>query len=98
MTPDELSPSVTDRASLTLADVRAALSEVIAVYLSAMRSPSRPLEHQLQAAQMAQQALNDYLQLLNVTELQAEVEQTQRIVGRLRSDLPDPFDEGEDRP
>jgi hypothetical protein len=97
VTTDELSPSVTNRASLTLADVRAAFSEIISVYLSGMRSTTRLLDHQLEAARLAQQALNDYLQLLNITEVQAEVEQTQRIVGHMRSNLPDVFEDEEDR-
>jgi hypothetical protein len=37
------------------------------------------------------------LRLLNVTEVQKEVEQTQRIMGHMRSDLPNPFEDEGDR-
>jgi hypothetical protein len=63
-----------------------------------MRARERPLDYQLEAARLTQAALNDYLQLLNLTEVQAEIEQTQRILGRMRSDLPDPFDDDEGNP
>jgi hypothetical protein len=82
-----------DQWSLTLPDVRAVFSEVIGIYVAAMRDPTNGYEHRLAAARLAQQALNDYLRLLNVTEVQKEVEQTQRIVGKMRSDLPNPFED-----
>jgi hypothetical protein len=63
-----------------------------------MRSHERLQDHKLEAARLAQQALNDYLRLLNVTEIQVELEQTQRILGHMRSDLPDIFDEDERDP
>jgi hypothetical protein len=86
-----------DQWSLTLTDVRSVFSEVIGIYVAAMRDPSNGYEHRLAAARLAQQALNDYLRLLNVTEVQKEVEQTQRIMGHMRSDLPNPFEDEGDR-
>jgi hypothetical protein len=89
---------MSDTWSLTLADVRSAFSELIEFYLQAMRSHERMLDHKLQAARLAQQALNDYLGLLNVSEVQMEIEQLHKIVGGWRSDLPRPFDEDERGP
>jgi hypothetical protein len=83
---------------MTLADVRSAFSELIAFYLQAMRHHERPSDHKLQAARLAQEALNDYLRFLNITEVQKEIEQTQRLLGQWRGTLPDPFDDDEREP
>ena len=86
---------MSDKWSMTLADVRAAYSEIIWLYLDNMRLYERPRDHVLEAARMAQTALDSYVKILNITEVQKELEQTQRILGRLRSDLPDVFDDDE---
>jgi hypothetical protein len=59
--------------SMTLADVRVAYSEIIGVYLAAMRHYERPHDHKMEAARLAQAALDGYVKLLNVTEIQAEI-------------------------
>jgi hypothetical protein len=40
------------------------------------------------AAKLAQQALNDYLRLLNLAEIQLEIEQTQKLLASWRNSLP----------
>jgi hypothetical protein len=47
--------------SMTLADVRVAFTEIVQLYLQGMRDRERMADHKLQAARLAQQALNDYL-------------------------------------
>jgi hypothetical protein len=47
---------------------------------------------------LAQAALNDYLQLLNVTEVQRELEQTQKLLASWRDSVPDPFEGNEGEP
>jgi hypothetical protein len=87
-----------DTGPLTLNDVRVAFSELIQFYLLSMRDRERPSDHKLQAAQLAQRALNDYLKLLNLTEIQAEIEQTQRLLASWRNSVPDePFEDERDR-
>jgi hypothetical protein len=88
---------MSDKWSMTLADVRVAFSELVQFYLQAMRSHERLQDHKLEAARLAQAALNDYLRLLNVTEIQTEIEQTQKLLASWRNSVPDPFegDEGE---
>jgi hypothetical protein len=88
---------MSDRWSMTLTDLRVAYSEVIQLYLSAMRGDEHMLDHKLQAARMAQTAIDSYLKLINITELQAELEQTQRLIGQWRSTLPGPFEDEGDR-
>jgi hypothetical protein len=80
---------------LTLGDVRIAFSELIQFYLQCMRDRERPSDHKLQAASMVQEALNDYLKLLSLTEIQAEIEQTQRLLASWRNSVPDPFEDDE---
>jgi hypothetical protein len=84
--------------SMSLNDVRVAFSELIQFYLQSMRDRERQSDHKLQAARLAQQALNDYLTLLNLTEIQAEIEQTQRLLGHWRSTLPGPFEDDDRGP
>jgi hypothetical protein len=86
---------MSDKWSMTLADVRVAYSEIVMLYLVAMRHHERQQDHKMEAARMAQTALDSYVKILNITEVQKELEQTQRILGRLRSDLPDVFDDDE---
>jgi hypothetical protein len=78
---------------MTLADVRAAYSEIISLYLAAMRHHERLHDHKLQAAQMAQRALDSYVKIINVTEIQAEIEQTQRLLASWQNSVPDPFED-----
>jgi hypothetical protein len=66
--------------------------------LSAMRGQERVLDHKLAAAQLAQAVMDSYLKLLNVTEIQREIEQTQRLLGQWRGTLPDLFDDDEREP
>jgi hypothetical protein len=82
-----------DRSCLELADIRHYLSQVILLYVSAMEEKDRGMEHRLQAAHLAEAALHRYLHLLHTTDLQAEIEQFQRILGSWRSSLPKPFDD-----
>ena len=80
-----------------MTDVRAAFSELIAFYRQALHGHEPPRDFKLHAAQLLQHALNDYLRLLNVTEIQQEIEQTQRIVAEWRGGLPGPFDGDDER-
>jgi hypothetical protein len=86
-----------DKWSLTLADTRAAYSEIIQFYLEAMRDRERQSDHKLQAAQMAQRALDSYVKILNLTAIQAEIEQTQKLLASWRNSVPDPFEDEGDR-
>jgi hypothetical protein len=86
-----------DKWSMTLADVRTAYSEIIGIYLDSMRHHERPRDHVLEAARMAQTALDSYVKILNLTEVQKEIEQTQRLLGQWRGTLPEPFEDDEDR-
>jgi hypothetical protein len=65
--------------------------------MEALRHHERLHDHKLQAAQLAQQALNDYLRLLNITEVQAEIEQTQKLLASWRNSLPPACGEDDDR-
>jgi hypothetical protein len=89
---------MSDKWSMTLADVRATYSEIVMLYLGAMRHHERQQDHKMEAARMAQTALDNYVKILNLTEVQRELEQTQRLLGRMRSDLPDIFDDDERGP
>jgi len=80
-----------DLSSLTLSDVRHHLSTIILFYVEAMGEKSRGTEYRLGMAQVAEAALHRYLKLLSATEIVAELEQTQRLIGQWRSNLPQPF-------
>ena len=62
-----------------------------------MRTPGSVTDHQLAAARLAQAGLSEYLRPLNITEVQAELEQMQRLLGQWRSSLPHPFEDDADR-
>ena len=80
---------------MTLHDVLQGYAELVRFYQSILRGHESPLPFKVEAAHGMQSALDASLRALNVVEVQREVEQTQRIVGRMRSDLPDAF-EGDD--
>jgi hypothetical protein len=61
-----------------------------------MRTPGSVTDHQL-AARLAQAGLSEYLRPLNITEVQAELEQPQRLLGQWRSSLPHPLEDDADR-
>jgi hypothetical protein len=82
-----------DLSSLELRHIRAYLSEIIELYMVAMRDKSSHMAGRLHAAQLAEKTLFNYLKLIDAAELEAELAQLRRIIADWRSTLPQPFED-----
>jgi hypothetical protein len=88
---------MTSDGPVTLHDVLLGYAELVRFYQSILHGNESPLPFKVEAAHALQSVLDASLRALRVAELEAEIRQTQKIVGRMRSDLPDVFEDGEDR-
>jgi hypothetical protein len=82
---------------MTLHEVLRGYAELVRFYQPILRGDESPRQYKVEAAHGLQSVLDASLRALNVVEVQRELEQTQRIVGRMRSDLPDMFEGDDDR-
>jgi hypothetical protein len=85
---------MSDKSSLMLSDVLSRYTEVIEFFLQTMRCRERPHDHQMEAAQRGLRALDSYVGVLNVAEIQRELEQTRQQLAAWRNSVPDePFED-----
>jgi hypothetical protein len=88
---------MTGTGPIMITDVLVGYAELVLFYREILHGNESPIPFKVEAAQRMQSVLDASVHALRLVQLEAGLEQTQRIVGHMRSDLPDPFDDEEDR-